>query len=95
MVKVNILTVKIMVGFRRACVALVGMGLAGCVSAPEPPPPPPCPPGQVMTYAAGCVIPDRGGRSAKPEYVPYKPLAAKPSAVSKEKDNNPFNKPGQ
>lgn len=84
MVKMNILAVF----------AGSGIGLAGCASVPEALAPS-CPPGKVITYAAGCLTPDSSPRRTKAEYVPFKPLEAKPSAVSKEKDNNPFNKPGQ
>lgn len=72
-------------------IVLVG-GLAACASNPEPNPPPACPRGQVMTYAAGCVTPDPGKH--KDDYVPYKPLKHKDTAMTGEEDTNPFGKVG-
>ena len=83
-----------MLRYRMIAMIVLTGGVAACASQPEPPPPPACPPGQVMTYAGGCVTPDPGNLKSKGEYVPYKPLKTKDTAMTGEEDTNPFGKAG-
>ena len=83
-----------MLRYRMMAVIVLAGGVAACASQPEPIPPPACPPGQLMTYAAGCVTPDPGNPNPKGEYVPYKPLKTKDTAMTGEEDTNPFGKVG-